>query len=100
MRQIWQYVDKGTGSYVPGGNAYWIFPRSPGGKLFFQGGYNAKTRPTAKANVGDGSRSGAWVTSEGVVHPGIKGRKFSETYRDRIVRPRFKQRIVKIIQRV
>lgn len=99
MRDIWGWVDKGTGSFTQGGSPYWIFPRRPGGKLSFQSGYNPKTRAIAKANVGDGSHSGAWVSSEGVLHPGIKGRKFSETYRERIFYPTLKPQIVKRVRR-
>jgi hypothetical protein len=101
VREIWAYVDKGTGQYAPGGGApYWIYPRSPGGKLHFQTGYDAKTRPIAKANVGSGQASGDWVMSDGVQHPGIKGRKFSQTYRERILEPTFKPRLVKRVRRV
>jgi len=98
-RQIWQWVDQGTGQYGPAGSPYWIFPRRPGGRLFFQAGYNPKTRPIAKANVGDGSRSGAMVSSEGVLHPGIKAREFSKTYRERVLYPTLKPRIVKRVRR-
>lgn len=98
-RQIWQWVDEGTGQYGPQGSPYWIFPRSPGGKLFFQAGYDPKTRPIAKANVGSGTSSGPTVSSTGVLHPGIKAREFSKTYREKILQPNFKPRIVKRVRR-
>lgn len=99
-RQIWLWVDEGTGQYGKKGSPYWIFPRRPGGRLAFQTGYDPKTRPIAKANVGSGTASGDWVTSDGVLHPGIKGREFSQTYRERILIPNFKTRIVKRVRRV
>jgi hypothetical protein len=100
MRSIWTYVDQGTGKYGKGGNAYWIFPRSPGGKLQFQTGYDAKTRPTAKANVGTGARSGGWVQTDAVLHPGIKPRDFSKTYKERVLIPNLKSKIVKQVRRL
>lgn len=98
-RQIWLWVDEGTGQYGPGGSPYWIFPRRPGGRLLFQAGYDPKTRPIAKANVGSGASSGPTVSSEGVLHPGIKAREFSKTYRDKILFPTLKPRIVKRVRR-
>lgn len=96
-REIFVYVDKGTGSHA-GGAPYWIFPRSPGGKLRFRGGYQPKTQPVAKANVGPGIATGDWVTSDGVLHPGIKGREFSQTYIDKVLLPTFQKRIVKRVR--
>lgn len=98
-RQIWQWVDEGTGQYGPSGSPYWIYPRRPGGRLFFQAGYDPKTRPIAKANVGSGTSSGPTVSSTGVLHPGIKAREFSQTYRNRILLPNLKPRIVKRVRR-
>lgn len=98
-RQIWLWVDEGTGQYGASGSPYWIFPRRPGGRLFFQAGYDPKTRAVAKANVGSGTSSGDWVSSEGVLHPGIKAREFSKTYRDKILFPTLKDRIVKRVRR-
>ena len=98
-RQIWLWVDKGTGQYGESGSPYWIFPRRPGGRLAFQTGYDPKTRPIAKANVGSGTASGETVFSDGVLHPGIKGREFSQTYRERIVQPNLKNTIVKRVRR-
>ena len=100
MREIFTYVNDGTGQYRPSGNPYWIFPKRPGGKLAFQIGYDAKTRPTAKANVGTGRRSGDWIKTDAVLHPGIEGREFSKTYQQRVLEPNFKQRIVKRVRRV
>lgn len=99
-RDIWIWVDRGTGQYGDKGSPYWIFPRRPGGKLFFQAGYDPKTRPIAKANVGSGTSSGPWVSSAGVLHPGIKGREFSQTYRERTLQPTLKTRIVKQVRRI
>ena len=78
----WYYVDLGTGSHVDGGQPYEIRPKRANA-LKFQTGYSAKTRPVAAYGLGDGSRSGQWVTVKPpkvVRHPGIKGRKFDETY--------------------
>lgn len=98
-RDIWQWVDKGTGQYGNSGSPYWIFPRRPGGRLLFQAGYDPKTRPVAKANVGSGTSSGPTVSSTGVLHPGIKAREFSKTYREKILFPSLKPRIVKRVRR-
>lgn len=77
--RIWYFVDEGTGQYVEGGSPYTIRAVfAP--KLAFRGGYNAKTAPIARYNVGDGSSSGSFVQVDEVIHPGIRGRKFADTY--------------------
>lgn len=92
------YVDKGTGKYGPRKRAYLIQPKTPGGKLHFQTGYSAKTAPVAKVNVGTGQRSGPWVKTIRVIHPGIKPRKFTETVWDEL-NPDFVRRIENAIRR-
>ena len=98
-RQIWLWVDEGTGLYGPNSKRYPITPRRPGGKLVFRGGYDPKTRAVAKANVGSGTSSGDLAFMDIVWHPGIKPREFSKTYRERILYPTLKDRIVKRVRR-
>lgn len=75
---IFGYVDKGTGK--AGGFRGDRYPITPKGDypLRFQGNYNPYTQPVAQYDVGDGSRSGDWVSTYLVMHPGIKPRKFTE----------------------
>jgi hypothetical protein len=75
----WLWIDKGTGTYGPK-RAPYIIQAKPGKRLIFQTGYSAKTEPIANANAGDGSRSGPWVSTQLVIHPGIRPRKFSEKF--------------------
>jgi hypothetical protein len=75
---IFKYVDKGTKPHL-------IFPKTPGGSLFFRGGYSARTQPVAKYNVGSGQSFGAWVQSKGVAHPGNAPRKFLEEFMDKLI---------------
>lgn len=78
--KIFKYVDMGTkGPY--------LIPKVivPGRMLRFQVGYSARTMPIAKYNVGSGQHFGAWVSKAQVVHPGIKARKFLETFVDEMV---------------
>lgn len=73
--KIFQYVDLGTkGPY--------LIPKVvvPGKFMRFQVGYSARTMPIAKYNQGSGQHFGAWVSKAQVTHPGIKARKFLETY--------------------
>lgn len=73
--RIFNYVDKGTkGPY--------LIPKflQPGRMLRFQPGYSAMTQPVAKYNVGSGRSFGGWVSKKQVVHPGIKGRGFIDTF--------------------
>lgn len=70
-RKIWFFVDRGTKPH--------LIRAKPGGRLKFQTGYSAKTAPVARANVGTGRRTGAWVSKQQVNHPGTKAREFSKT---------------------
>jgi hypothetical protein len=73
--KIFQYVDLGTkGPY--------LIPKVvvPGKFLRFQVGYSARTMPIAQYNQGSGQHFGAWISKAQVTHPGIKARKFLETY--------------------
>lgn len=70
---IWQYVDEGTRPHI-------IRPKSPEKPLAFRGNYSARTAPIAKAHVGSGQSSGAWVKTFVVFHPGSDARLFAETY--------------------
>lgn len=85
--KIFQYVDKGTKGPYP-------IPKVvlPGRMLRFQVGYSARTAPIAKYNVGTGTHFGAWVSKAQVMHPGIKARKFLETYADELI-PSLQRRV-------
>lgn len=72
--KIWGYVDQGTRPHS-------IRPKTPGGVLIFQTGYNPRTTPVAQAHVGDGRSSGDWVRAKAVQHPGNDARDFSGTLR-------------------
>lgn len=78
-KDIWRWVDQGTGEYGERGVGYIIQPKDPTGLLRFQTGYSARTAPIAKANVGTGQSYGDWVSAKEVYHPGIKPRLFSNT---------------------
>lgn len=78
--KIWKYIDLGTGLYGPRGRSYVITPKTPGGYLKFRTGYSARTAPIAQYGVGTGTANGAWVQKRMVIHPGIKSRKFFETW--------------------
>lgn len=85
--KIFQYVDLGTkGPY--------LIPKVvvPGRYLRFQVGYSARTMPIAQYNKGTGQSFGAWVSKAQVTHPGIKARKFLETYLKDII-PSFQVRV-------
>jgi hypothetical protein len=77
-----KWVDRGTGLYGPKHRSYFIFPRfAPA--LKFRTGYLPRTRPVAKFDVGPGKAFGPWRTvKDFVIHPGIKPRKFTETYNE------------------
>lgn len=77
--EIWAYVNYGTGTYGPTGQPYLILPVKAKA-LRFQTGYNAKTLPVARGNVGSGQSSGDTVTRKGVLHPGIEPRSFAEYF--------------------
>jgi hypothetical protein len=87
-----KWVDRGTGLYGPKRRSYFIFPRfAPA--LKFRTGYLPRTKPVAKFDVGPGKAFGSWRTVKTfVIHPGIKPRKFSETYNED-VRPILVKRI-------
>jgi len=59
----------------------------PGKFLRFRTGYSARTAPIAKFNVGTGMANGGWVTKKQVMHPGIKKRKFMETFLEDMTPP-------------
>lgn len=76
-KRIFRYVDEGTkGPY--------IITARRGKYLRFRGGYDARTQPVARYNVGTGGATGAWVQKQQVTHPGIKARKFTEKFEDEI----------------
>lgn len=97
--KVFTYVDMGTGKYGKNHMPYLIIPKNPNGLLKFQTGYNARTMPIAKANVGTGLSTGAWVTNRFVNHPGIKPRKFSETFAEELDPP-LEKRVNLAIKRV
>lgn len=78
--KIFKYVDLGTkGPY--------LIPKIvlPGKMLHFQTGYSARTAPIAKYNQGTGQSFGGWRSKAQVVHPGIKPRKFLETFMNEMI---------------
>lgn len=78
-KDIWYWVDMGTGIHGERGQPYVIRPlRAPA--LAFRTGYNPKTAPVAKYNQGDGSASGDYVVARSVLHPGIAGRYFADSF--------------------
>lgn len=78
--KIWKYIDLGTGLYGARGRSYVITPKTPGGYLKFRTGYSARTAPIAQYGVGTGTANGPWVQKRMVIHPGIKSRKFFQTW--------------------
>lgn len=78
--KVWKYIDLGTGLYGARGRSYIIQPKTLGGFLMFRGGYSARTAPIAQYGVGSGTANGAFVKTKMVIHPGIKSRKFFETW--------------------
>lgn len=48
--------------------------------LRFQGGYEARTQPIARAQTGDGKAHGAWVQKQEVDHPGTEARQFTQEW--------------------
>lgn len=72
------WVDKGTGSYVEGGEPYIIEPKNPGGMLRFKLPSMTKTLaasgiPSKSSQAPPGS-----VSTNAVLHPGIDPRQFSQ----------------------
>lgn len=92
--KIFQYVDKGTRGPYP-------IPKVviPGKLLRFQVGYSARTAPVARYNVGTGQHFGAWVSKPQILHPGVKARKFLETYMNELI-PTLQVRVQDEINRV
>jgi hypothetical protein len=68
--EVYGYVNSGTKPHV-------IRPKTPGGRLAFQGTYTAKTSPGVIDAKG-GGKSGAMVYSQGVQHPGTDAREFDK----------------------
>jgi hypothetical protein len=100
---IFGYVDRGTGKYGARGAAYKIKPvNAPA--LKFRAGYDARSRPSdgpgsaPRANVGTGKAIGGWVTTKEVTHPGIRPRKFAETFEQKL-QPNFRRRVSNAIRR-
>jgi hypothetical protein len=91
-KKIFFYVDQGTGKWGPKHQPYPIVPKNPGGMLKFQMGYSARTAPGAKIGQGTGQSFGDWVSKKEVMHPGIEGRKFTETVLKELT-PDFEERI-------
>ena len=73
-KNIWRYVNYGTGSKA-GGSDYTIRPKRPGGVLSFNASYEPKTKPGGKYG-GSGTRSGPLVRTEKARHAGITPRRF------------------------
>ena len=90
-KRIYRYVDEGTKPHD-------IQSKTLGGLLKFIGGYQAKTQPIAKFAQGSGSRLGKWVSKRLIHHPGIRARKFSETFEKEIL-PEFRRAIENAFRR-
>lgn len=78
--KIFSYIDLGTkGPY--------LIPKllTPDRFLRFRSGYSAFTQPVARYNQGSGKSFGSYVTKKQVTHPGIKARKFLETFMNEII---------------
>lgn len=97
-KQVFGWVDQGTGKFGPKKSPYIILPKKPGGSLFFNTGYQPRTKPIAKANVGPGKASGPLVVAKGVIHPGIKAREFTTTLEDNLS-PDWKRRAENALKR-
>lgn len=102
-RKIFGYVDKGTGKYGPKGASYQIKPKTAP-VLKFRAGYDARSRPPAgpgsapRANVGTGKAIGGWVSAKTVTHPGIRPRKFAESF-EKQLQPDFRRRVNNALRR-
>lgn len=86
-KDIFKYVDQGTGLYGPKKRAYVIAPKDPNGFLVFQPGYSARTAPKAKIGMGTGQHFGPYVKKKEVLHPGIQGRHFTDRVDEELVTP-------------
>jgi hypothetical protein len=98
-KEIFLYVDQGTGKFGSKKRSYQI-PKVPKPEttLRFRTGYSPKTKPVGKFNVGPGKASGGWVSAKKVIHPGIKGRKFTNSFIDELT-PSFPERITEATKR-
>lgn len=67
---IWDLVNEGSPPHS-------IDPKEPGGFLRFRPGYRAATRP-GQLRSGRKHRSGKYISSKHVDHPGFAPRKFTE----------------------
>lgn len=68
-RDKWIWLNFGTPPHA-------IQPKTPGGVLAFQSGYQSKTTPGVIGS-GPGGASGPTVFSRGVMHPGTQARNWS-----------------------
>lgn len=102
-KKIFGYVDKGTGKYGAKGVAYKIKPKNVP-VLRFRAGYDARSRPPAgpgsapRASVGTGKAIGGWVSTKEVTHPGIRPRKFAESF-EKQLQPDFRRRVNNALRR-
>lgn len=98
---IWTWLDQGTGRYGKRKMPYIIRPKPPRTTLAFQTGYSPKTAVGARGISGFGGigrATGSWVKAKQVTHPGIKPRKFSIVFSDRL-KPPLNGRIENAIRR-
>ena len=84
------YVDKAT-------PPHWILPKKKGGTLAFSSGFTRKTTPGIIPS-GKGGSSGDTVFAKGVLHPGSKGSKITETIQKKW-KSRYKRRMEKAMKR-
>lgn len=95
--KIFNWLDRGTGKWGPNRRPYRIAAkRSPW--LTFRTGYDALTQPVGKWNVGSGKAAGPWVRKKSVLHPGIKSRKFLQSF-ERKLKPPLDKRIENAFRR-
>jgi len=87
---IWYFVDRGTKPHKIAAKNVPL--------LKFQTGYSARTAPVAKYAQGTGQKTGAWVATQEVDHPGTEARKFTQTWIDELDPP-FPDRIQAAIAR-
>lgn len=85
VTKIFGYVDLGTKPHL-------IVAKKPGTMLKFRSNYSARTQPIAKYNQGSGQSFGSWISKKSVNHPGNKGRKFLETFAEKLI-PTLQQRV-------
>lgn len=90
-RQKYRWVDLGTKPY----SISILFKKW----LTFRYGHMAKTAPVAQFNVGTGGFSGGWRKKKTVFHPGVRARKFSETFNEEEL-PVFRRNVNNMFRRV